>query len=1599
MISQPHILDRSVHLQGLMLQRSQRGDDARISPSPYDTASSSVSQHSWHVVDEWSSAAFDREHSYERQQVRAPSQSEAPLPSAQPAQFSPFHRPWEETESQSSPQTVINASHRPSQPLVHSESLPTPLPYPSTIRQSLQLADTVAAPVTSVPSFDKGDYSSLPTPKQTVGYRDHSVLPRHLDRNAESLQREHVLVEFLGKMLSELQVMRDHIQTELPAKREVTQSIQPPNYHDPMPAGYPDESVRPTSRRLAPPPTASSNYPHDPGWYPEQRFEPVRAAHLPHPHESYERRRPGYLTPMHRTSTLHPDDRESTYRGPTPSIPDFITGDPSEFTRLKIALENLLPPDATELFRYQILMDHLRLDEARLVADSYLNSPFPYSDTMAALTERFGQPYKLALRRIAKVMDAPDIRRGDTASFDKFALQIRSLVGMLETLGHEVYNLLDFSEWLQYEAWCQSSESQISDRRRRLEQKMDRGRAGNTAGRSVTILHGSDEGSAKPPPGPAPISLSSSGALKAQAKAFCPYCDKTDHYLSQCPTFKSFNKQQITDWIQTNHRCWRCGRAHQAAKCTLKKPCSLCKGRHLQILHEVNSKPTTEGSCLVNSAIETLYLDRPTGCRKVLLKVVRVLLRHGDKTLDTYAVLDDGSERTILLSPAATKLGIHGPEESLALRTIRQDVQTVSGAAVSFQISPVTQPQKIFRISAAFTAERLCLADHSYPLSILEKYQHLRNLPLQSFEGVRPLLLIGADNTHLITPISPVRLGPSGGPAAIQTRLGWTLQGPVRFLKDQLATQQVFFLSLTPSELQLKRDVERLWQIDVLPYRCEKQATRSKEDRDAISLLEAKTTRVEVNGIFRYATPLLRRKDFPFFCAPKEAVMSSLRGMERQLARSPEKAEVYKSEIKKLELNGAAIKLLNEGQGGTRENWYIPHHMITHNGKNHLVFNCSFEYEGLNLNDSLLPGPVLSPSLLGVLLRFREHCVAISGDIRGMFHQVLLLPEDRPLLRFLWRDLRREDPPDTYEWQVLPFGTTCSPCCATFALQRHVALHSTPDEDVRFSVDKCFYVDNCLQSLPTVEGARQLVDKLRSLLSTGGFDIRQWASNVVDVVSHLPPEARSTKLELWLSQDKADPQESTLGLSWHCESDQLGFKHRPVTYNALTMRSIYRVLASQYDPLGVILPYTTRAKVIVQQLWMTHRDWDDPQLPSELQQAWTAWEEELKYLPQVTLPRCYNPPTWIIQMYAMRSTSSVMPLRRHMGLWPTCFQKQQSIPRLELCAALIGAQLAKLLANELTLKLDKITYWTDSTIVLHWLHSESCRYKVFVGTRVAEIQELTNQAEWRYVNSEGNPADDLTRGKSLRDLIGTNRWLQGPEFLLQPQEEWPSHPTSSVHDSEDTTELKGGPFCGITTTMPLISDGKEYNSWTDLVEAVAQDLHGAAAQDDSPPASTYREAETVILRRIQMDSFPEDYRLLKTNKPFDPENQLIRVGGRLRRAETLDPHTMHPIVLDPHHPNTQLLIKDYDTRLHHPGAERVFAELRRRVWILRGREAIKKHQKSCIECCKWRSKPASQQMVDRRLQQKCEEAVLWMCIVPDNVVGPHDDPSAVNILK
>ncbi|KAE8289495.1 hypothetical protein D5F01_LYC11197 [Larimichthys crocea] len=958
-----------------------------------------------------------------------------------------------------------------------------------------------------------------------------------------------------------------------------------------------------------------------------------------------------------------PAHQEMTYRGPKPHIPHFTDDDPRQFARLKIALDNILPADATERFKYQILVDHLKLEDALLIADSYSNSMYPYSNTMASLTELYGQPHKLALQRINEVLAEPAVKSGDGRGFQLFALKVRALVGMLDQLGKEgrtelecgshisrllsklphdlraqfkrfinpirtpIPTLLDFSDWLEYEVHIQDDDVQIYSSFKDL--RLDRQRGvkvkPKSAAHSTTVLLGCDPPAKEPESSTQPRPQINN---PEKPKKYCPFCDDIQHYFNQCSEFKKFTKEQKAAWIKTNKRCWRCGREHQAAQCYLKAKCQQCNQVHLEVLHDVNASVPIRPERPAPGPIQpvTYYLDPSWRTSCVLLKMVKVLLYNGKRRIETYAILDDGSERTILLHSAAHELGLQGPSEDLALRTIRQDISTVPGRSVSFSVSSAFHPQKRFRIHGAFTAIDLGLSKHSHPVDTLQKvYRHLRGLPLHSFNQAQPLLLIGSDYPHLLSPVEPVHLGPPGGPAALKTLLGWTLQGPAKVLKHQASTPQCLLTNtLTPSA-ELLSHVTRLWQMDVLPYQNEKLIIRSKQDTAAVRMLEEKTIRVEVDGIQRYATPLLWKENAPPLSAPKESVLGLLRGTEKRLSKNPAKAETYNQGIKKLLDAGYIKKLTSAESQASVSAWYIPHHMVRHNGKDRIVFNCSFTHQGASLNEHL-PGPTLGSTLLGVLLRFREYPIAVSSDIKGMFHQVRLLPEDKPFLRFLWRDTARSTLPDVYEWQVLPFGTTCSPCCATFALQKHVLDHSSPGEGTRHSVENCFYVDNLLQSFTSVSEAEQIVKQLQQLLLTGGFELRQWATNVPAIISHLPPELKSDSSELWLSPDGTDPPERALGLLWHCTSDTITYQLRHTEHPEPTMRNIYRVLARQYDPLGLLIPYTTRAKILVQRLWSKKRDWDDPQLPTDLLQQWHAWESELHQLPAISLPRCYMSP-------------------------------------------------------------------------------------------------------------------------------------------------------------------------------------------------------------------------------------------------------------------------------------------------------------------------------------------------------------------------------------
>ena len=117
--------------------------------------------------------------------------------------------------------------------------------------------------------------------------------------------------------------------------------------------------------------------------------------------------------------------------------------------------------------------------------------------------------------------------------------------------------------------------------------------------------------------------------------------------------------------------------------------------------------------------------------------------------------------------------------------------------------------------------------------------------------------------------------------------------------------------------------------------------------------------------------------------------------------------------------------------------------------------------------------------------------------------------------------------------------------------------------------------------------------------------------------------------------------------------------------------------------------------------------------------------------------------------------------------------KRQTLPRLELCACLLLAQLASKVIDAVNYKFDELYFYSDSMIALHWIHQQSSRWKVFVANRVAEIQRLTTKGTWHHVSSLDNPADILSRGCLPRILHSHPQWWHGPSWLSHESSSWP----------------------------------------------------------------------------------------------------------------------------------------------------------------------------------------------------------------------------------
>ena len=164
------------------------------------------------------------------------------------------------------------------------------------------------------------------------------------------------------------------------------------------------------------------------------------------------------------------------------------------------------------------------------------------------------------------------------------------------------------------------------------------------------------------------------------------------------------------------------------------------------------------------------------------------------------------------------------------------------------------------------------------------------------------------------------------------------------------------------------------------------------------------------------------------------------------------------------------------------------------------------------------------------------------ADVEQMFHQVSVAPDDCHALCFLWwedGDLSKN--PVDHQMLVHLFGPSAYPCCASLALKKTAKdFGSDFDAQTVDTVNRNFYVDDCLKSVATVPEASRLANQLVQLLAKGGFHLAKWIRNNREVLEEIPPGERAPSIANLDLEDL--PIDRALGTQWVVEADALSFR-------------------------------------------------------------------------------------------------------------------------------------------------------------------------------------------------------------------------------------------------------------------------------------------------------------------------------------------------------------------------------------------------------------------------------------------------------------------------
>jgi hypothetical protein len=282
--------------------------------------------------------------------------------------------------------------------------------------------------------------------------------------------------------------------------------------------------------------------------------------------------------------------------------------------------------------------------------------------------------------------------------------------------------------------------------------------------------------------------------------------------------------------------CFLCLRkGHVSKTCRSKEKCGNegCSYRHHSLLHGAPRVFPKSPSKSKSEAAEEPTFSGTTSIQEedclTLLAVVPVIVQNGEKEIETYTFLDDGSEGSLILASLAKKLGLDGPSHFTTIGTFHGHDPKLNVKKVRFIVYSRDKSAK-FQVSS-FAVPKLNLSKKKvhWP-TVKAEWKHIEDLELPAVDTSLVTILLGR-NVRGVHQVSEERLAPpdTNGPDAYLTPFGWCVAGPVPLKLVQFNQISINMLRIDADQ-QLRDDVAQLWKTESFAVQKPSKPRLSKDD-------------------------------------------------------------------------------------------------------------------------------------------------------------------------------------------------------------------------------------------------------------------------------------------------------------------------------------------------------------------------------------------------------------------------------------------------------------------------------------------------------------------------------------------------------------------------------------------------------------------------------------------------------------------------------------------------------------------------------------------------------------------------------------------------